>query len=150
MKTNTLTDDLDAIARVRVMILPHADGLPLPAYQSEFAAGLDLIAAVPAGDPIVIAPGKRAAIPTGWAVALPPGTQGQIQPRSGLAFWHGIAVLNPRVAADYRGEIQVILINHGSEPFVGERGVRIALFTVVPVVTMNCEIVETLTTEDAL
>jgi dUTP pyrophosphatase len=132
--TDTLLDRLDAIVSVRMMILPHAEGLPTP---TGHANSLDLVAAVNAGDSIVIAPGGRAAIPTGWAVALPPGTEGQIQPRSGLALRHGTAVLNGPVAADYRGEIQVILINLGGEPFAVERGARIALFTVVPTLTLD-------------
>jgi len=113
---------------LRVMRLPHAGDLPLPAYQSEHAAGLDLLAAVPAGAPIVIAPGGRAAIPTGLAVALPPGVEGQIRPRSGLALRHGITVLNSpgTVDADYRGEVQVILANFGDAAFPVERGARIA------------------------
>jgi len=113
---------------LRVMRLPHAHDLPLPAYQSELAAGIDLIAAVPPDAPVTIAPGQRAAIPTGIAVALPPGVEGQIRPRSGLALRHGITVLNSpgTVDADYRGEVQVILVNLGTEPFPIERGARIA------------------------
>ena len=103
---------------VRLMRLPHGSDLPLPAYQSEHAAGLDLHAAVPADAALVIAPGDRAMIPTGIAIALPPGTEGQIRPRSGLAARHGVTVLNApgTVDADYRGEIQVILVNHGRDP----------------------------------
>ena len=113
---------------VQLSRLPHAAGLPLPAYQSALAAGLDLFAAVPADAPVTIVPGDRAMIPTGLRVALPPGTEGQIRPRSGLAFRHGITVLNApgTVDADYRGEIQVLLINLGREPFTVERGMRIA------------------------
>ncbi len=110
------------------MRLPHAADLPLPAYQSALAAGLDLLAAVPADAPVEIAPGGRAMIPTGLAIALPGGSEGQIRPRSGLAIRHGITVLNApgTIDADYRGEIQVILINLGAEPFVVSRGMRIA------------------------
>jgi dUTP pyrophosphatase len=113
---------------LRVMRLPHAGDLPLPAYQSELAAGIDLIAAVPSDAPVTIAPGQRAAIPTGIAVALPPGVEGQIRPRSGLALRHGVTVLNApgTVDADYRGEVQVILVNLGAESFTVERGGRIA------------------------
>jgi dUTP pyrophosphatase len=113
---------------VRLMRLPHGADLPLPAYQSELAAGLDLVAAVPADAPVTLAPGRRAAIPTGVAIALPPGTEAQVRPRSGLALRHGITVLNApgTVDADYRGEIQAILINLGQEPFTVERGMRIA------------------------
>jgi dUTP pyrophosphatase len=113
---------------VRVLRLPHGAGLPLPAYQSALAAGLDLLAAVPAQAPVTIASGDRAMIPTGIAIALPAGSEGQIRPRSGLAARHGITVLNApgTIDADYRGEVQVILINHGAEPFVVSRGMRIA------------------------
>jgi dUTP pyrophosphatase len=114
--------------QVRIMRLAHATDLPLPAYQSEFAAGLDLTAAVPADAPVTIAPGQRAAIPTGIVIGLPPGTEGQIRPRSGLALRHGITVLNApgTVDADYRGEVHVILANFGHQPFIVERGARIA------------------------
>jgi len=120
---------------VRVLRLPHAAGLPLPAYQSALAAGLDLVAAVPAQAPVAIAPGGRAMIPTGIAIALPRGHEGQIRPRSGLAARHGITVLNTpgTIDADYRGEVQVILINHGAEPFVVERGMRIAQLVIARV-----------------
>jgi dUTP pyrophosphatase len=113
---------------VRVMRLPHAADLPLPAYQSAEAAGLDLVAALPAGAPVGIAPGERAMIPTGLAIALPAGVEGQIRPRSGLALQHGVTVLNApgTIDSDYRGEIHVILINHGRHAFVVERGTRIA------------------------
>ena len=113
---------------VRIMRLPHAADLPLPAYQSEHAAGLDLVAAVPAGAPLIIAPGQRAAIPTGIVIAIPPGAEGQIRPRSGLALRHGVTVLNSpgTVDADYRGEVHVILANFGPDPFQVERGARIA------------------------
>jgi dUTP pyrophosphatase len=117
------------------MRLPHAADLPLPQYQSAHAAGLDLQAAVPSDAPIKIAPGSRAMIPTGIAVALPPGTEGQVRPRSGLAARHGITVLNSpgTIDADYRGEIQVILVNLGSEPFAVERGMRIAQLVIARV-----------------
>ena len=113
---------------LRVKRLPHAADLPLPAYHSDHAAGLDLLAAVPAEAPIVIAPGARAMIPTGIAIALPPGTEGQVRPRSGLALRHGVTVLNApgTIDADYRGEVHVILVNLGQESFTVERGMRIA------------------------
>ncbi len=113
---------------VRVKRLPHAGNLPLPAYQSEGAAGLDLLAAVPENAPVVIAPGGRALIPTGIALALPPGTEGQVRPRSGLAAKHGITVLNApgTIDSDYRGEVQVLLVNLGAEPFTVAHGMRIA------------------------
>ena len=111
---------------IRVMRFPHAANLPLPAYQSEGASGLDLVAAVPAA--VAIPPGNRAMIPTGIAIALPIGVEGQIRPRSGLALHHGITVLNApgTVDSDYRGEIHVILVNLGREAFIVERGARIA------------------------
>ncbi len=114
--------------RVEIKRLDHAGDLPLPAYQSEHAAGFDLCAAVPADAPVAIAPGARALIPTGFAMALPAGTEGQIRPRSGLAAHHGVTVLNApgTIDADYRGEIAVILINLGQETFQIERGTRIA------------------------
>jgi dUTP pyrophosphatase len=117
-----------AKAQVRVKRLPHGADLPLPAYQSEHAAGLDLLAAVPANAPVILTPGDRAMIPTGISIALPPGTEGQVRPRSGLALRHGITVLNApgTIDADYRGEIQVILVNLGQESFTVERGMRIA------------------------
>jgi dUTP pyrophosphatase len=120
---------------VRIMRLPHAADLPLPAYQSEQAAGLDLLAAVPADQPVSIAPGKWAAIPTGLALALPPGTEAQVRPRSGLATRHGVTVLNTpgTIDADYRGEIQVLLVNFGSESFSVTRGSRIAQLVIAPV-----------------
>ena len=115
--------------------LPHAADLPLPAYQSALAAGLDLLAAVASDAPIEIAPGGRALIPTGVAIALPPGHEGQIRPRSGLAIHHGVTVLNApgTIDADYRGELQVILVNHGSEKTIIKRGTRIAQLVIVPI-----------------
>ena len=121
--------------QVRIMRLPHAADLPLPAYQSAHAAGLDLVAAVPAkGDPVVILPGSRAAIPTGLAFALPSGMEGQIRSRSGLALHFGVAVLNSpgTLDADYRGELHVILVNLGNEPFTVERGAKIAQLVLSP------------------
>ena len=122
---------------VQVTRLPHGADLPLPAYHSAHAAGLDLHAAVPAATPIVIAPGRWAAIPTGIALALPPGHEGQVRPRSGLAARHGVTVLNApgTVDADYRGEVVVLLINHGAAPFTVERGARIAQLVIAPVTT---------------
>jgi dUTP diphosphatase len=120
---------------LRVMRLPHGADLPLPDYQSLQAAGIDLLAATPSDRPVVIAPGGRASIPTGIAIALPPGTEAQVRPRSGLARQYGVTVLNTpgTIDADYRGEIQVILINHGSEPFRVERGSRIAQLVIAHV-----------------
>jgi dUTP pyrophosphatase len=120
---------------VPVVRLPHARDLPLPQYQTALAAGLDLIAAVPADRPIALKPGGRAIIPTGIAIALPPGAEGQIRPRSGLAARHGVTVLNSpgTIDADYRGELQVILVNFGAEIFTIERGMRIAQLIIAPV-----------------
>jgi dUTP pyrophosphatase len=111
---------------VPVVRLPHADGLELPAYATDHSAGLDLLAAV--AEPVTLAPGQRALIPTGLAIALPEGFEAQVRPRSGLALKHGIGVLNSpgTIDADYRGEVGVILINHGDRPFVVERGMRVA------------------------
>lgn len=117
-------------AAVRVMRLPHAADLPLPGYATEQSAGMDLCAAVDV--PFVMQPGQSAMIPTGLAIALPPGFEAQVRPRSGLAAKNGVTVLNSpgTVDADYRGEIKVILINHGRDPFIVERGMRIAQMVV--------------------
>lgn len=113
---------------VRITRLAHAQDLPLPSYQSALAAGLDLIAAVPADKPLTIAAGARALVPTGIAIALPEGFEAQVRPRSGLAVRHGLTVLNSpgTIDADYRGEIQVLLINLGAESIEIARGMRIA------------------------
>jgi len=126
---------VNAEVDVKVMRLPHAADLPLPVYQSALAAGLDLVAAVPADKPVTLAPGQRAMIPTGLAIALPAGTEAQVRPRSGLAAKNGVSVLNTpgTVDADYRGEIQVILVNFGTESFRVDRGLRIAQLVIVPV-----------------
>ncbi len=117
-----------AIAR-----LPHGRDLPLPAYATACSAGMDLAAAVEA--PVTLAPGGRALIPTGFAIALPAGAEAQIRPRSGLALKHGVTCLNApgTIDADYRGEIGVVLINHGAEPFTVTRGMRIAQLVVAAV-----------------
>ena len=111
----------------------------MPAYQSAHAAGLDLLAAVPEGAPMVLAPGKYALVPTGLTIALPPGYEAQVRPRSGLAAKHGITVLNSpgTVDADYRGEVGVLLINHGDAPFPIRRGERIAQMVIAAVVTAD-------------
>ena len=126
-------------AELRVRRLPHAADLPLPAYQTEGAAGLDLVAAVPADAPVKIEPGERAMIATGIAVALPRGHEGQIRPRSGIALRHGVTVLNApgTIDADYRGEIQVILVNLGSESVEITRGTRIAQMVIAPIVQVK-------------
>lgn len=119
---------------IRLARLPHAAGLPLPAYQSEHASGCDLFAATAQDRPMVIAPGAWAAIPTGIALALPPGTEAQVRPRSGLALRSGVTVLNApgTIDADYRGEIQVLLVNLGREPFTVTRGMRVAQLVIAP------------------
>lgn len=115
--------------------LTHGLGLPLPRQQTAGAAGLDLSAALAPDETVEIAPGAYAMIPTGFAIALPEGYEAQIRPRSGLAAKHGITVLNSpgTVDADYRGEVKVLLINHGAAPFVVRRGERIAQMVVAPV-----------------
>jgi dUTP pyrophosphatase len=122
--------------QVRVQRLPHGEGLPLPSYQSALAAGLDLIAALPADAPLNLAPGARALVPTGIAIALPPGHEAQVRPRSGLAARHGLTVLNApgTIDADYRGEIQVLLVNLGGEAVAITRGMRIAQLVIAPVI----------------
>jgi dUTP pyrophosphatase len=126
---------VNATVKVDIRQLPHAQGLALPAYQSADAAGLDLLAAVPESAPMVLAPGKYALIPTGLTIALPPGYEAQVRPRSGLAAKHGVTVLNApgTVDADYRGEISVILINHGDTAFPIRRGERIAQMVIASV-----------------
>jgi dUTP pyrophosphatase len=121
---------------VPIMRLPHGEGLPLPAYETAQAAGMDLRAAVPDGEPLVLRPGDRFPVPTGLAFALPNGFEGQVRPRSGLAFKHGVTCLNSpgTVDADYRGEVKVILVNHGPEDFTIRRGDRIAQLVIAPVV----------------
>ena len=121
--------------KVEIQQLPHAESLPLPAYQSSQAAGLDLVAAIPEQTPLVLAAGQHAMIPTGLVIALPDGFEAQVRPRSGLAARHGVTVLNSpgTVDADYRGEINVLLVNLGTEPFTIRRGERIAQMIVAPV-----------------
>ena len=128
--------DLRPPVEVPVLILPHGAGLPLPAYASAGAAGLDLCAAVPAEAPLTLPPGARAAVPTGLQLALPAGFEGQVRPRSGLALKFGVTVLNApgTIDSDYRGEVKVILVNLGTEPFTIARGDRIAQLVIAPVV----------------
>jgi dUTP pyrophosphatase len=127
---------LSTSVKIEIRQLPHGEGLALPAYQSAHAAGLDLLAAVPEGAPMILAPGKHALVPTGLTIALPPGYEAQVRPRSGLAAKHGVTVLNApgTVDADYRGEIGVLLINHGDAPFPIRRGERIAQMVIAAVV----------------
>lgn len=121
--------------KVDVQQLPHGAGLALPAYQTAHAAGLDLLAAVPDNAPVILEPGKYALIPTALTIALPPGYEAQVRPRSGLAAKHGVTVLNSpgTIDADYRGEIGVLLINHGATAFTIKRGERIAQMVIAPV-----------------
>jgi dUTP pyrophosphatase len=120
---------------VRITRLPHGADLPLPSYQTALAAGMDLMAAVPADAPMTIAPGARALVPTGLAIALPPGCEAQVRPRSGLAVRHGLTVLNApgTIDADYRGELQVLLVNLGAESVSISRGMRIAQMVIAAV-----------------
>ena len=129
---------------VAVQRMPHGADLPLPTYATVKSAGLDLMAAVTSD--VTLAPGARQLIPTGLAIALPAGFEAQVRPRSGLALKHGITVLNSpgTIDADYRGEVQVLLINHGQAPFVIQRGDRIAQMVVAPVTQIAWAIVEQL------
>jgi dUTP pyrophosphatase len=141
---------VSATVKVEIRQLPHAEGLPLPAYQSADAAGLDLLAAVDENSPLVLAPGKHALVPTGLTIALPSGSEAQVRPRSGLAARHGVTVLNSpgTIDADYRGEISVILINHGEAPFTIRRGERIAQMVIAPVVRVELVVAAALSTTD--
>jgi dUTP pyrophosphatase len=118
---------------LRILRLPHGDGLALPAYETSGAAGMDLRAAV--FEPVALQPGARLAVPTGLVMEIPEGCEGQVRPRSGLALKHGITCLNApgTIDWDYRGEVKVILANLGSEPFIIERGMRIAQLVIAPV-----------------
>ena len=120
---------------IQVTPLAHFEGLALPAYETEHAAGMDLRAAVPEDGPITLAPGARCMALTGLTIALPAGYEAQVRPRSGLAAKHGVTCLNTpgTIDADYRGEVKVILINLGQEPFVIKRGERIAQMVIAPV-----------------
>lgn len=124
-------------AEIEIFVEPHGEGLALPAYETAHSAGMDLRAAIE--ETVTLSPGERRLVPTGIRIALPPGTEAQIRPRSGLAIRHGISMVNSpgTIDADYRGEIQVILINHGEEAFTIERGDRIAQMVVCPVVRVE-------------
>ena len=127
---------MSPVPTLRLTWLPHGEGLDLPAYETALAAGMDVRAAVPADHPVVLEAGARALIETGFAVALPPGFEAQIRPRSGLAVKHDITCLNTpgTIDADYRGEVKVILINLGEDPFTIKRGERVAQMVIAPVV----------------
>jgi dUTP pyrophosphatase len=126
---------------IGIVRLPHSEGLPLPAYESEGAAGMDLRAAVPEDRPIILLPGRRALVPTGLVMEIPTGHEAQVRPRSGLALKHGITCLNTpgTIDSDYRGEVMVLLVNHGDEDFEISRGMRIAQMIVAPVVQVAVE-----------
>lgn len=136
------------VVSVTIKRLDHARDLPLPSYQTSQSAGMDLCAAVTAD--LIIAPGAYTLVPTGYAIALPSGFEAQVRPRSGLAAKNGVTVLNSpgTIDADYRGEVQVILINHGKEPFTVTRGMRIAQMVVAPVRTVMLEEKEALPETD--
>lgn len=125
-------------ATVRLTRLPHAAGLPLPAYQTAGAAAMDLVAAVPEDEPIVLSPGARALVPTGLALEVPCGLEAQVRPRSGLALKHGVTVLNSpgTIDSDYRGEVGVLLVNTGDQAFAVHRGDRIAQLVIAA--TIRC------------
>ena len=135
---------------VELQQLAHAEGLPLPAYQTAEAAGLDLMAAVPDSEPLTLASGQHALVPTGLAIALPPGHEAQVRPRSGLAAKHGVTVLNSpgTVDADYRGELGIVLVNHGPDPVEIKPLDRIAQLVITPVVKVQIEVVATLSETD--
>jgi dUTP pyrophosphatase len=131
---------------IRVAPLPHFEGLQLPAYKTALSAGMDLRAALPEDEPVILQPGARHLTPTGLTIALPAGYEAQVRPRSGLALKHGITCLNSpgTVDADYRGELKVILVNLGQEAFTIKRGERIAQMVIAPVTQAAWEVVETL------
>ena len=140
---NNSTSQLDHV-EIELMQMPHAAELPVPAYSTLLSAGMDLTAAIDTA--LIIAPGERALLATGLAIALPPGFEAQIRPRSGLAAKNGVTVLNTpgTIDADYRGEIKVILINHGQEPFTVERGMRIAQMVIARYATVTWKTVDAL------
>ena len=131
---------------IQVAVLPHFAGLQLPTYETALSAGMDLRAAVPEDEPMAVAPGQRVLAPTGLTIALPAGYEAQVRPRSGLALKHGITCLNTpgTIDADYRGEVKVILINLGQEPFTIKRGERIAQMVIAPVTQGEWNVVDAL------
>jgi dUTP pyrophosphatase len=131
---------------ITVQRLPHGEGLPLPAAQTSGSAGMDLLAALAEDGPLTLAPRGRAAVPTGLMMAIPEGYEGQVRPRSGLAFKHGLTVVNApgTIDADYRGEVKVLLINLGEEPVTIRRGERIAQLVIAPVTRAELIAVEEL------
>ena len=139
MVTSSITSA--AAPTLGLVRLPHAEGLPLPAYETAGAAGVDLRAALPEDRQIILLPGKRVLVPTGLIFEIPEGFEGQIRPRSGLALKYGITCLNTpgTLDSDYRGEVQVLLINHGEEDFAITRGMRIAQLVIAPVTQVVIE-----------
>ncbi len=137
-----MADPLDIAFR----FLPHGEGLPVPARQSAGAAGADLLAAIADGEEIEILPGGRALVPCGFSMALPEGYEGQVRPRSGLAAHYGVTVLNApgTIDADYRGEVKIVLVNHGEASFIVRRGDRIAQLVVAPVTAFSFRAVDSL------
>lgn len=125
--------------KMALIRLPHGESLDLPAYESDQAAGLDLRAACPQNEPIQIPPGERVLVPTGFVFEIPENHEGQIRPRSGLAYKHGITCLNTpgTIDADYRGEVKVLLINHGTKSYTIKRAERIAQMVVAPVIQVE-------------
>jgi dUTP pyrophosphatase len=132
--------------QIAVRRLPHGEGLPLPRAQTDGAAGMDLVAALPEDAPVTLAPRERIAVPTGLELAIPPGYEGQVRPRSGLAFKHGLTVVNApgTIDSDYRGEVKVLLINLGADPVEIARGERIAQLVIAPVTVADLITVEKL------
>ncbi len=135
---------------LKVKRLPHGEGLPLPAYETAGAAGMDLKAAVPEAEPVVLAPRQRMLIPTGLTIELPHQHEGQVRPRSGLAIKHGISLINTpgTIDEDYRGEVKVPLVNHGEHDFEVTRGMRIAQLVIAPVARVQVEEVDELSSSD--
>ncbi len=145
-----MTVHTDTRPSLNLIRLPNGEGLDLPAYETRGAAGMDLRAAIDADKPLVLAPGKRALVPTGFVFEIPEGFEGQVRPRSGLAAKNGVTCLNApgTVDCDYRGEVKVILVNHGEEDFTITRGMRIAQMVIAPFVQARiAEALETTETE---
>jgi len=134
------------MVKVELRTLENFEGLELPAYETDLAAGVDLRAAIEANAPLILKPGTRTLVATGFAMALPPGYEAQIRPRSGLAYKHGISVVNTpgTIDADYRGEVKILLINHGDKAFEINRGDRIAQMIVAPVTQADFQLVDVL------
>ena len=140
----------DLVPELRILRLPHGEGLDLPAYETPGSAGMDLRAAVEEGAPLEIAPGGRFAVPTGLIMEIPAGFEGQVRPRSGLALKSGITCLNApgTIDSDYRGEVKIILANLGSEPFIITRGMRVAQLVIAPVVQARVSVHDSLSETD--